>query len=553
MIATWMLSALVFTALLATAAWCAEYVLRAAGKPTRWSWLVALGASVLWPMVAPFARRSIPDTGAVRSMVTTLPTLQVIPDQMAVTVAWTQWVDVALVAAWAVASLIVFVRMAHALAVLTRIRRASTPRTLDGVSVLVSDNVGPAVVGVLAPRVLFPAALLDLDAPLRRLVLRHELEHCRARDPWIVVGSVLALALVPWNLPLWWIARRARLALEVDCDARVLASEPNTTQYGKLLLLVSQRQRAPLFAPMLAASRSHLEQRIAAMLPVRSKRRGARIAVALAAMVVAGIAACSSHINDGIAGPQPAIANRAPDANPGTPYFEFQVTQAVRQIPGTGNIRYPDTLRMANVEGEVLAQFVVDANGQFEPGSFKVLRSSHRLFTQAVEAALPAMRFSPAELRGIRVRQLVQQPFTFSLSRSDSPAPRAPAERPPVATGAAVRQRVAATATLPVNPDQPYFEFQVTKAAQQIPGTGNLRYPDRLRAANVQGEVLAQFVVDANGQFEPGSFRVLRSSHDEFTQAVAAALPNMRFTPAEYQGTRVKQVIQQPFTFSLSK
>ena len=548
-----MLSALVFTVLLAGAAWCAEYALRAAGKPTRWPWLAALGASVLWPMVAPFARRSIPDTGPVRSVVTTMPTIQVVPDQIAATVAWTQWMDAALVAAWVVASLIVFVRMAHALVVLTRIRRASTPHTLDGVPVLVSDSVGPAVVGVMAPRVLFPASLLDLDAPLRQLVLRHELEHCRARDPWIVVGSAVALGLVPWNLPLWWIVRHTRLALEVDCDARVLASEPNTTQYGKLLLLVSQRQRAPLFAPMLAASRSHLEQRIAAMLPVRSKGRGPRITIAVAAMVVAGIAACSSHINDGIAGPKPAVANRAPDADRGTPYFEFQVTQAVRQIPGTGNLRYPDTLRMANVQGEVLAQFVVDTNGQFEPGSFKVLRSSHRMFTEAVQGAIPSMRFTPAELRGTRVRQLVQQPFTFSLSRSDAPAPSAPAVRAPFGTGIIVRQGAAATATLPVNPDQPYFEFQVTKAAQQVPGTGNLRYPDRLRAANVQGEVLAQFVVDANGQFEPGSFKVLKSSHDEFTQAVAAALPNMRFTPAEYQGTRVKQLIQQPFTFSLSK
>ena len=207
---------------------------------------------------------------------------------------------------------------------------------------------------------------------------------------------------------------------------------------------------------------------------------------------------------------------------------EFQVTQAAQQIPGTGNLRYPDTLRMANVEGVVLAQFVVDANGQFEPGSFKVLRSSHRMFTQSVELAIPAMRFTPAELRGARVRQLVQQPFTFSLSRSDSPAPSAPAVRPPAATGAVVRQGAAATATLPVNPDQPYFEFQVTKAAQQVPRTGNVRYPARLRTENVEGEVLAQFIVDANGRFEPGSFKVLRSSHDEFTQAVAAALPNMR-------------------------
>ena len=107
--------------------------------------------------------------------------------------------------------------------------------------------------------------------------------------------------------------------------------------------------------------------------------------------------------------------------------------------------------------------------------------------------------------------------------------------------------------TGPVNTDQPYFEFQVEKQVQQIPGTGNLRYPDMLRAANVEGEVLAQFVVDANGRYEEGSFKVLKSSHEAFTQAVKNALPNMRFYPAEVGGRKVKQLVQQPFTFSLSK
>src|SRR6476469_196425 len=107
--------------------------------------------------------------------------------------------------------------------------------------------------------------------------------------------------------------------------------------------------------------------------------------------------------------------------------------------------------------------------------------------------------------------------------------------------------------TGPVNTDQPYFEFQVEKQVQQIPGTGNLRYPDMLRSANVEGEVLAQFVVDADGRYEPGSFKVLKSSHELFTQAVKNALPNMRFYPAEVGGKKVKQLVQQPFTFSLSK
>ena len=107
--------------------------------------------------------------------------------------------------------------------------------------------------------------------------------------------------------------------------------------------------------------------------------------------------------------------------------------------------------------------------------------------------------------------------------------------------------------TAPVNSDQPFFEFQVEKQVQQIPGTGNLRYPDMLRSSNVEGEVLAQFVVDTSGRYESGSFKVLKSSHEQFTSAVRNALPNMRFYPAEVGGRKVKQLVQQPFTFSLQK
>ena len=107
--------------------------------------------------------------------------------------------------------------------------------------------------------------------------------------------------------------------------------------------------------------------------------------------------------------------------------------------------------------------------------------------------------------------------------------------------------------TAPVNTDQPFFEFQVEKQVQQIPGSGNLRYPDMLRSANVEGEVLAQFVVDTTGKYENGSFKVLKSSHDLFTAAVRNALPTMRFYPAEVGGRKVKQLVQQPFTFSLQK
>ena len=105
----------------------------------------------------------------------------------------------------------------------------------------------------------------------------------------------------------------------------------------------------------------------------------------------------------------------------------------------------------------------------------------------------------------------------------------------------------------PVNTDQPYFEFQVEKQVSQIQGPGAMRYPDMLKSANIEGEVLAQFVVDTTGRYEGGSFKVIKSSHDLFTAAVRNALPNMRFYPAEVGGRKVKQLVQQPFTFTLTK
>jgi protein TonB len=98
-------------------------------------------------------------------------------------------------------------------------------------------------------------------------------------------------------------------------------------------------------------------------------------------------------------------------------YFEFQVEKQVAPAPGNRGPNYPDMLRSANVEGEVLVQFVVDTTGKVENGSVKILKSSHDLFTNSVRQALNSMRFYPAEIGGRKVKQLVQQPFNFTLTR----------------------------------------------------------------------------------------------------------------------------------------
>ena len=99
----------------------------------------------------------------------------------------------------------------------------------------------------------------------------------------------------------------------------------------------------------------------------------------------------------------------------GQTFFDFQVEKPVTQAPGSAQPVYPDLLRSAGIEGDVLATFVVDTTGRADPSTFKVLRATHQQFEKAVRDALPRMRFIPAEVGGRKVRQLVQQPFAFAI------------------------------------------------------------------------------------------------------------------------------------------
>jgi protein TonB len=101
--------------------------------------------------------------------------------------------------------------------------------------------------------------------------------------------------------------------------------------------------------------------------------------------------------------------------------------------------------------------------------------------------------------------------------------------------------------------DQPYFEFQVEKPVASAPGSPGPTYPDMLKSAGIEGQVLAQFVVDTTGRAEVATFKVLKSDNPQFEVAVRNALPRMRFLPAEVGGRKVKQLVQQPFQFSLSR
>jgi TonB family protein len=290
-----------------------------------------------------------------------------------------------------------------------------------GVPVAISRAFGPAVVGFFRPQIVIPQRITDWPVQEQALVLAHEREHIAAKDHVAIHAAAIAVACVPWNPFLWFAARQLRHAIEVDCDARVLRGTPNVSAYAELVLNVATwRQEMP--ANSLALGTRALQQLERRIVQMTDDSRQRRPATAFGLFVVAGLLttyACASVT--GVAKPEPKIHVLEPivttAVSSAKPFTEFQVDNPAAVVFPSATPRYPDSLRMAGVEGEVTAQFVVNESGLADFSTLKILNSPNELFVQSVQATIPLMRFSPAEVKGVKVRQLVQQIFEFTIAR----------------------------------------------------------------------------------------------------------------------------------------
>ena len=130
------------------------------------------------------------------------------------------------------------------------------------------------------------------------------------------------------------------------------------------------------------------------------------------------IKAWSEHLETSSGGTAKGVegAPPAPIVDANQTYFEFQVEKPVVALNNASPV-FPSMLQNQGVSGQVIAQFVVDTTGRVDVSTFKVVESSHDLFTAAVKNSLPRMRFQPAEVGGRKVKQLVQQPFVFNIGK----------------------------------------------------------------------------------------------------------------------------------------
>jgi beta-lactamase regulating signal transducer with metallopeptidase domain len=177
--------------------------------------------------------------------------------------------------------------------VISQSRRRSV---VDGVPVVVTDSIGPATVGLLRSSVLLPKWVLVLPGMQRQYVVRHEEEHRRTHDARLLLVASLALLLMPWNLAMWWLLRRLSLAIEMDCDNRVVSALGDANAYGELLLKVAQAgSRGPRLQPAFLGGVGTLERRLTMLLAPTPLRHAQKILLPIAACVLLFIVLSIPH------------------------------------------------------------------------------------------------------------------------------------------------------------------------------------------------------------------------------------------------------------------
>jgi TonB family protein len=593
-VAAWLVYCVLIAGMLTLGAAAWERSARWSGRPARWGWLAALAGSV----VLPWGLRLIPERGWVDAVPAAATMLRldalVMPAGAEPAAVWSA-TDVAL-AGWIGVSAVMLLWVGVLFARLMRLSRRWRVEELDGGPVLMTRSIGPAALGVRRGMVVLPTWVMDLDAELRSLLLRHERAHVDAGDPRLLLAGLVLLAAMPWNPVVWLQVLRLRNAIELDCDARVLSGGADPARYGALLLEVGRRRSShALVMATFAEPRVFLEQRIRRIAQWPLERRRGRAALfatgALFLCVTAlsardplhhvtamsgdvsadpapvsstvgiGPAAVESGAGIGLAAAaaaaiQPrtdsdviAVSDTPPAAPVFTPMTRPPHLLNATEVRSALERNYPPLLRDAGIGGSPTVHLYVDTLGVV----LRTLISKTSGYPALDEAAISiaqTMEFSSAYNRDRKVDVWVEIPIVFQPSdaeRSGQPvrrptplgervAPQQPTRTRPAATG---QERQATQ--VDVGPE-------LTNRAEV--GRALVRsYPPLLRDAGIGGSTLIWFLIEEDGTVRDTELAA-SSGYPALDEAAVQVARSMRFTPARKDGRSITAWVQIPIVFT---
>lgn len=164
---------------------------------------------------------------------------------------------------WISGSLIALTRLVTAAISLSKLKsRSKEIDTINGVKIFEVENLRSPVAAGIVQRVVFvPPSWSIWQKDERQIVLSHELEHHRRRDPlWRLCVELARAAL--WYHPLaHWMANRFTLQCEYACDEAVIRNGIEPKRYASLLCdFAESRVNSPFCIAI--ADTSSLEKRV---------------------------------------------------------------------------------------------------------------------------------------------------------------------------------------------------------------------------------------------------------------------------------------------------
>jgi TonB family protein len=462
--------------------------------------------------VLPFAwlalRAKLP--GAVWSIPVTVPhqARQYVPlplHSLSVTVhgGYWSWADWALLA-WALGALILLVRMASGYLAAWRVARRS--RALNWrtpVAVYASRELqSPVLTGLLRPVILLPADAGQWPGAMRAAVLEHECAHLSRLDHWWHLAVELVRCLY-WINPLVWVgARLVAVERERACDDLVLARGIDAHDYALHLLEFARQQRRLPAAAM--AEVSNLEGRLMAILNPEMRRnvagRGALVAsLALVALTLPMTMGMTQNSRTVAAVVVDASGAAVPDA-------------VVLLKPSAGGV-------IERTSGE-------DGTATF-PGIASGLYTLE-VHARGFRAAGNSLEVLPGD--GPIVRKVamelghVQETMGVQADRPAGVAARHDAVQGPSSKGG---------------------QTEMPKLVKMV----RPAYPAEAKAAGVEGSVVLQVVISAEGM--PTALKVISSPADSLSQAAMDAVKGWQYMPAKLNGAPTECVSDVTLNFEL--
>ena len=514
--------------LLALAAWAFERAVRVFAFPTRWIWAGAMAGSLGYTLAATL--RPTTSLHPLGTVVATPLDVLLIPvigsiTRLADTSPAGIGLEPLLGAGWVVLTLAVTAVLLRADARLRSDRSTWTPAELDGRDVLVSEDLGPGVVGWIRSVIVMPRWAFGMPPQERELMLQHEGEHCHAGDTRVAGLALLFLMLLPWNLPLWWQVHRLRVAIEIDCDHRVLQRWADVKRYARLLVEIGARGTAArLSALAFARPIPSIERRILAMTDTRDPRyiRTAGLTLLAVLLVVASCQVEQLSINI-------EVEQVTPDARAGA------IDRAVRTVrvsteeppiapaPGaSAQIPSPQEARRLQVNPDLVRQQLLQSG-----------LSESEIRAQLTAAGLPANALDQF-LSGDSIqaeRQTISPDGRWAAYIQElRPEDIAAIQAGPVFTPMTVAPEI----------------LNRTYVQQALMS----EYPPPLRDAGIGGRVVVWFYISETGQVLDS--RISESSGQAELDAAALKVAAVfQFTPAMNRGEPVPVWIQLPITFAV--